>query len=366
MGLRSCARIDAFCRQAQAWAEKVRVLAAPHIEKARDWARTERGRVCLLVGGMAVTLLVSYWPTLVTMADRWWHEPQYSHGFLVPLFALAVLWFRRSRLDVAAIQPSWYGMWFLGAGLGLRLIGTALVIQPLETFSFLPTLAGLVMLLGGWAVWRWSWPAIAFLAFMLPLPFQLEIALAHPLRRLATEASTYVLQTLGFPALAEGNIIYIDQLKLGVVDACSGLGMLMTFFALAAATAMVASAPLLDRLVLVVSAIPVALIANIARITATAVAHSMFGEAAGKAVMHDLAGLLMMPLALLLLWLELRLLQWLFVLPGDEPAQPLSLQTMYAANNNHADNGHTNNGQALRLPRPDLREIPSLPAHGGG
>src|SRR5439155_19345193 len=118
--------------------------------------------------------------------------------------------------------------------------------------------AGPALLVGGRDFSRWSWPAIAFLGFMLPLPFFLEVSLAHPLRRLATMISTYALQTLSCPALAEGNVILIGDARLGVAEACSGLGMLMTFFALATALAMMVHAPLVDRLILVASAAPIA------------------------------------------------------------------------------------------------------------
>src|SRR5262249_8377614 len=137
---------------------------------------------------------------------------------------------------------------------------------------------------------------------------QVETALAHPLRRLATVASTYCLQTLGFPALAEGNVIVIGALKLGVIDACNGLGMLVTFFALSTAAALIAARPLLDRLVIVASAIPIALVANVVRITGTAVVYETLGSDVGELLKHDLAGWLMMPLALGLLWLELKVL----------------------------------------------------------
>src|SRR5207247_2117523 len=121
-------------------------------------------------------------------------------------------------------------------------------------------------------LFRFAWPALAFLGFMLPLPYQVEVALAHPLRRLATGMSTYLLQTIGYHAIAEGNIILIEQSSLGVAEACSGLGMLMTFFALATAMALAIRAPAVDRLVLVVSAVPIAVLANVMRITATGVA----------------------------------------------------------------------------------------------
>jgi exosortase len=122
-----------------------------------------------------------------------------------------------------------------------------------------------------------------------------------------TEASTYLLQTCGYPAVAEGNIIYMDEVKLGVIDACSGLGMLMTFFALSTAVALVIERRRSDKLAIIASAIPIALIANIARITASGMVYWTWGEDAGS-FLHDWAGWLMMPLALALLWLELRFL----------------------------------------------------------
>jgi exosortase len=266
-----------------------------------------------------VVLLWSHWTTLTTMADRWTSDPQYSHGFLVPIFALVVLWCRGDWLKKATWEPSLLGLPVLLAGVVIRLVAIRRDVEPLDAFALLPTLLGLVLFVGGKSVLRWSWPALAFLAFMIPLPFFIDVALAHPLRRLATAMSTYALQTFGYPALAEGNIIVIDQVKLGVVEACSGLGMLMTFFALATALALVVKAPPLDRVVLVASAVPIALVANVARITATGMAYYGFGSAAAQAIMHDFSGWLMMPLALLLLWLELRFLSKLFVEIRDEP-----------------------------------------------
>ncbi|MCI0642803.1 MAG: exosortase/archaeosortase family protein [Gemmataceae bacterium] len=288
-----------------------------------------RAQTWVIIAVLAAVLLWVYWPTLTRMAERWASDPQYSHGFLVPIFALVVLWFRKLPLPQNSLDaneewsPCWWGLPLLLLGVAARLAAGLMDIDPLDAYSLLPTLFGLVLLVGGRAVLRWSWPALAFLAFMLPLPFQLEEALAFPLRRLATLASTYVLQTLGYPAVAEGNIILIDQIRLGVVEACSGLGMLMTFFALATAMALVVKAPLVDRIVLVVSAVPIALVANVVRITATAIAYDSFGAELGQVIFHDLAGWFMMPLALGLLWLELWFLSKLLVARTPEKASPL-------------------------------------------
>jgi exosortase len=257
------------------------------------------------------------------MAERWANDPQYSHGFLVPVFGLVVLWSRRAYLPRLPLQPSWWGAAWLAAALLLHLAGGYLFVAPLDGLALLAAVAGMVLLVGGRAALRWSWPAVAFLAFMLPLPYQVETALAHPLRRTATDASTYVLQTFGLPAFAEGNIIVMDDLRLGVIDACSGLGMLMTFFALATAVALLIDRPVLDRLVLVASAIPIALLANVARITATAFAHRLFGADTAHILFHDLAGWLMMPLAMALLLLEAVFLARL--LPATEEARPVPL-----------------------------------------
>jgi exosortase len=270
---------------------------------------------------LALCLLWAFWPTLAAMVDRWSHDPQYSHGFLVPVFAAVVLWHRRDLMPARTVT-NWWGLAVLGAGAALHLAGGVFGVEALDALALLPSVAGLCLLLGGWGALRWAWPAIAFLGFMLPLPFRAEVALAHPLRRLATVCSTYCLQTLGYPALAEGNIIYIDEVKLGVVEACSGLGMLMTFFALSTAVALMLERRLADKLVIVASAVVIAVIANVTRITATGAVHCTWGPGAGQ-FLHDWAGWLMMPLALGLLWLELQFLDRLFVTAAAAAPLPI-------------------------------------------
>lgn len=157
--------------------------------------------------------------------------------------------------------------------------------------------------------------SLAFLVFMIPLPYRIEVALGGPLQRIGTLASTYALQTVGLPALAEGNIIRLDdRASIAVVEACNGLGMLVAFACYATAAAMVMEGrdPITRSLILL-STVPLALLANITRITATGLVHATLGGGAADLVFHDLAGWLMMPLALALLWAELALLAALIV-----------------------------------------------------
>jgi exosortase len=275
----------------------------------------------LIAGGFFLLCGWAYAPTLREMALRWTEDPKYSHGFLVPVFAAIVLWVRRKDHPDVRFGVHAGGLaWLATAGI-LRLAASGLYLEWLDALSLLPALAGLCSLAGGREALRWAWPAIAFLAFMMPAPYTLEVALAQPLQRVATAWSTYLLQTCGLNALADGNVIWIDDIRLGVVEACSGLGMLLTFFALSTACALVLARNWTEWAVLILSAVPVAVMANVVRITLTGVFYVTLGAGAARLIYHDLAGWLMMPLALTMLWLELKLLAALFL--PDEPGAPL-------------------------------------------
>ncbi len=277
----------------------------------------------LALAGLGGVLLWAFWTTLTELARRWADDPQYSHGYLVPAFAIALLWLRRDQLPQAASRPgraNLLGIPVLLAGLALRLIGVYVYLDWLDAIAIIPCMAGLVLLSRGWPVLRWTMPAIAFLFFMVPLPFKLETALAGPLQRFATATSTYALQTLGLPALAEGNVIILDEVEMGIVEACSGLRMLMVFFALSTAVFLLVDRPLGQRIAILLSAVPIALAANVIRITATGVLHETVGSEIANVVFHDLAGWLMMPLGLALLAVELWMLKRLF--PAPAPVRP--------------------------------------------
>jgi exosortase len=264
-------------------------------------------------------LLWSYWPPLVEMAQRWSHDPRYSHGYLVAPFALYLLWIRRRfRPDHAG--PSWPGLVLLAIAGAVRFAGAYAYMSWLEAFAFLISLAGLVALCGGRAALPWAWPSVAFLIFMVPLPYAIETALGSPLQRMATEAGACALEVCGLPAFSSGNTIVIDDFRIGVVDACNGLGMCYMFLALSVAASVMVDRPPLDRLLLIAGAIPIALVVNVARIVATGLLHVLVGGRAADAVYHDLAGWLMMLLALAILFFECRLLSHLFIPIDDDRA----------------------------------------------
>ena len=290
----------------------------------------------------------AFWPTLIELSHVWSSDPQYSHGFLVPVFAVFLLWMRRDLLkenskpasgweagkrtakptaapsaSSNALRPSWLGLPVLAAGIGLHLyagyFGGYYAYSWLDAVAVVPCVAGLWITAGGRTGWRWGWPAIAFLLFLVPLPYRYAVMLSGPLRYFATISSTFVMQVIGLPALSEGNIISVNDAKIGVAEACSGLGMLVSFVALTTATVIIIRRPLLDKLIILASAVPIAIVSNIFRVTVTGVLHQTTTNEVANAWFHTVAGYMMPVLAIGLLWLELKTLSALFI---DRPAPP--------------------------------------------
>jgi exosortase len=256
------------------------------------------------------------------MERRWAHDPRYSHGYLVPAFALYLLWSRRDSRRAEGYRFCWLGPVLVAAGAASRLIGAVYYVSWLDATSLLVSLAGLVLSLRGWAELRWALPSIAFLIFMVPLPYRAEVSLGYPLQRVATVVSTYVLQVFGLPAFSSGTTIVINDFTIGIVDACNGIGISYMFLACAVAAAFMVPRPLLDRVLLIVSALPIALVVNVMRIVTTGALHELIGRRVSEVVYHDLAGWLMMFVAFLILSVECRLLPHLFVEVADRERTP--------------------------------------------
>jgi exosortase len=272
----------------------------------------------------------AYWPALLELTRRWAQDPQYSHGWLVPVFAAVLLWFRRNRLPENGLKPTWWGLPLLAGGILLRFAGSWFYFEWFDPISLVPCLAGACLMVGGKSIWKWAWPSIAFLAFMIPLPFRLANALSDPLQHLATLTSTFALQTLGLPALAEGNTIQMDDVQINIVEACSGLSMMIVFFALSTGVALVVRRPLWEKGLILLSAIPIALVANVLRITVTGILFRLVSNEAADAFFHDAAGWLMMPLALALLWVQLRVMGRLLIDPSKEGPVRVGLEAVRA------------------------------------
>lgn len=241
-----------------------------------------------------------------------WLKPDYSHGFLVPLFSIYLAWKWKDWAPAEFAWPDPLGLAFIGAGAVIFIVAGVLGIgkEWLQGASLVLNLCGATLLLAGPAALRWLWPSLAFCLFMFPLPYGVEVALGWPLQKIAAVASEFTLQTLGYPTYRAGMILHCQDHVLEVKNACNGLSMLLTFFTLSAGMAIVVKRPWLDKVIIVLSAIPIAILSNVIRIAVTGVLYNEAGKELGDRVFHDFAGWMMMPLALGLLLLVLKVLAW--------------------------------------------------------
>ncbi|MEM8680364.1 MAG: exosortase/archaeosortase family protein [Planctomycetota bacterium] len=292
----------------------------PSRQEYKPWDADGQTACLIIVGVVSLIVIGAYWNTLTHIAGAW-QGAQYAHGWIIPLIAVFLLWMRRPANGNFFVQvPSWHR--WLGAGMicfatVLRVVGALITTFTLENVSFIICLMGVFILVGGLPTFRWAGPAIAFLVFMLPLPDRIQDGLTSPLQRIATKASTYSLVTLGVDARQEGNKILLgfNDEPMNVADQCSGLRMLTIFSGLAVAMALISrDRPWWERVVIVMSAIPIAILVNVVRITLTGLLFSTGNDIAlVKTIFHDAPGLVMMPLAIGLLYLEMQILSKLLI-----------------------------------------------------
>ena len=289
-----------------------------------EWRRWVPGRPVLI--GWAVLLMAlgwTYWATFDRLVHAWWTLPDYGHGFVVPLFAAFLLWWRQEMVNPWPSKGEWLALPLFLVWALMRWVILYFNLER-DIDSLYPLLAGIALFLGGWRALRWAWPSIVFLVFMVPLPGFVSVMLSQPLQRVATRMSVYSLQTCGILAFVRGDTGNVIQLPepcppLDVERACSGLSMLTVFIAICVGAAFVVRARWWEKLIILVSAVPIAIFSNVVRITMHGVLDVLINPSVGEWV-HDNAGWFMMLLAMLLIWGEMFLLSRLILeTPLDGP-----------------------------------------------
>jgi exosortase len=272
------------------------------------FSRRVRAQLGLVAIGLAI---VVYAQILYHMVLHWKIVPDYSHGFFVAPLAVFFAWERRRDLERVPIDGSWWGLLPMGLGaLALSIGRLGVELMAMRT-GFVLTLIGLVLLLYGKEFFRILLFPLLFLFLMVPLPQSLVNVVAFPLQLLAASAAAETLHWLRIPALIEGNIIHLAHAKLYVEEACSGLRSLMALLTLGVVFAYFFRKNNLERLILVASTIPIAILVNAVRVTLTGILTHNFGENAARGVIHDFQGVITFALAFVVLLLEARAIGWL-------------------------------------------------------
>jgi exosortase len=280
------------------------------------------------LAALGVLVLWAYLPMLTVFADKWIHDPQYSHGLLVPIFSGFLL--RRAwKSSPVTLEPApLLGFALLGATFLMRFVAGTLLFHPLDAASLLLVFVSVSLIVGGRPLLKRTGAAIGFLVFMIPLPYDMERNVGQPLKVAATVSSTYLLQTLGQPAVRDGNVILMDEVRLGVVDACSGLKMMVTFAAFSVGAVLLMQRSRFEKLMVMLGIVPIAIASNVIRITVTGLTYAVFTNKGLVDFLHDAYGYLMMLIGLGLLAAELWALKKLVV--ANEPSEAPDPRLIFA------------------------------------
>lgn len=256
----------------------------------------------LQAGTLAILVLWLYADVLQRLAAQWWTDPNFSHGFFVPAFSAFVAWQKRRQLSRLPAKPSWFGLAVAACALGALAVGVLGAELFLSRASLVFLLAGLVIHFLGWAHFRVLLFPLAFLLLMIPIPAIVFNQIAFPLQLLASQLATSSLEFLGVPALRLGNVIQLPVMTLEVVEACSGIRSLVSLTTLAVIYGYLLETRLPRQVVLAISAVPIAVLANALRVAGTGLLGQYWSPEKAQGFFHTFSGWLLFVVSLLMLF----------------------------------------------------------------
>ena len=260
----------------------------------------------------AAALAWLYASVLRHLVGQWAHDPNYSHGFFVPLFSLFVIWSERDKLRKLPVEPSATGLLVVFFGVVVLAAGTLGAELFLSRFSLLLTIAGLVVVTFGWNFMRAIFFPWIFLLFMIPIPAIILNQITFPLQLLASKAAALTLPLMGVPVLREGNIIQLPAMALEVAEACSGIRSLMSLATLAIIYGYLLEPRTSIRMILAFASIPIAVLANSLRIIGTGLLVQYWDPDKAQGFFHEFSGWVIFVVSLIMLFVLHRALQWLW------------------------------------------------------
>ncbi len=256
----------------------------------------------ILGSGILLAMFIGlYYPVILKMVGDWSNDPNYSHGFLVPLVTLYLLWQKKHSLLQIPLSPSNWGLFALICGLCIYVFGHLAAELFTMRVSMLVVLAGLIISNLGMNFFRCALLPYGYLYFMIPLPYLVYDAIAFPLKLFVAKYSVVALQIIGISVYREGNIIMLPATTLEVADACSGIRSLMSLLALGVAYAYFSQKSLTKKIILIASTIPIALLANAARVIGTGILAHHYGAAVAEGFFHEFAGMVIFAVSMTML-----------------------------------------------------------------
>ncbi len=251
-----------------------------------------------------------YWDGLAEAVLRWELQEEYSHGYLIPLVSLFILWEKRFQIAASYQGYSWWGLPIIVLALIILLIGEVSALYMLIHYSFILLLFGLSLAFLGSAT-RFTWVAIALLGFAVPLPYFIEVILTSKLQLISSQLGVEIIRLCRIPVFLSGNIIDLGNYQLQVVEACSGLRYLFPLMSLGFIGAYLYQASFWKRAVLFLSTVPITIFMNSLRIAITGILVDNWGTEMAEGFLHDFEGWLIFMACGGLLLLEVLLMELL-------------------------------------------------------
>ncbi len=280
-----------------------------------------RSKVAWLAGAAVfMAFLWSYWPIVADLWNVWQRSDEYSSGLLVPFLAVYVLWSRRERLKDVPIKPLFWALPILFLAEGLRLFGLFFMFGSAERLSVVICIIALAVFLLGWEFFKKTAFVFLFLLLMLPWPQRVQQAVSLPLQSWSTSSAVFCLEMIGYNVIQEGNIIHINQTSVAVAEACNGLRMVTAFFVITGLVVLLVRRRRWEKLIVLASSLPIALLCNTIRLAITAIAFTILHGDYWEKIFHDFGGYAMMPVALAAVIAELWVLRRLTVIPDKTEA----------------------------------------------
>jgi exosortase len=266
-------------------------LQTPAIPKSlwsiQNWGLAWRSA---LIGAL---LMAVYWRVLAKLITDWWQIPDFSHGFLVPIFAAYLVWAKRDALRELRFLPNWAGIAVILVALAVLLLGTYGAELFLSRVSLVILLTGMVLCFGGWNLLKELRFALLVLLLAIPIPSIIFNEITLPLQMLASKLASGLLPLFGIPVLREGNVIELPAMKLEVAEACSGIRSLISLFTLSIFYGYFLERSTLRRTVLALASVPIAIAANAVRILGTGLCVQYWDPEKAMGFFHEFSGWVM-------------------------------------------------------------------------
>lgn len=262
------------------------------------WRRPAIWQALILLGLIAWL----YLPILARLSAQWWSDPNFSHGFFVPLFSLFLLWQDRTNLAQIQRKPSIWGLPLIVFSLCALVVGSLGAEVFLSRASLILLAAGITVFFLGWKMLRAVLFPLAFLILMVPIPAIILNQVTFPLQILASKLAAWALPLLGVPVLREGNVINLPAMPLEVAEACSGIRSLLSLTTLSIMYGYLLERRTLIRVLVAAASVPIAVAANGFRIVGTGLLVQYWNPDKAEGFFHTFSGWLIFVSSLLMLF----------------------------------------------------------------